>query len=616
MADIAGHYERTLVADRAAIDEESRTVPASLSTETPVERFFGFEVLEHQTRSVDLERASPSLPLLFNHNPDQVIGSVERVRIEGGKLRGTLRFAKTGRGNEVFELIRDGHLRGISIGYQIIEAQPGGERDGLPVYRVTSWRLYEATVTPVPADNAAGVGRSIKRGNTMETDELNEETEGKTTRSQRRRENRRKQEEEEIFAIGEQFDERDLAEDVWLRNGSVEDLKKAIRDKRNNVSPMGRAHQINGMPPSAAPLQQFGRSYSPARQSLLNAFGGERREAEENAYRAGMWIRGAIYGDERAQRWCRDYNVRAGAEGVFSKGGAAVPSEMSMAIINLAEEYGVARQECEIVPMSTDHVPIPRKTGRPSVAYVGENEQISDDDASWDNVNLVARKLAGLTRISNELAEDAVVDMAAFLASEFGEAFAEAEDDALFNGDGTSSYGGITGIRSKLIDGNHAAGVVDATSGDNTLPEIVKADLDTLMSKLPKYALRGAKWYLSQAANQLALQSIARSAGGSTMVEQGNTIIHHYGGYEIVVAESMPADPTADYDDAVMILFGNLRQAAKFGSRRDIRIQVLEERYADFDQLGIKATERYDIVVHDLGDGSNAGPMVGLVGNS
>ena len=45
MTDIAGHYSRTLIADRAAIDEKARTVSASLLTDTPVERFFGYEVL-------------------------------------------------------------------------------------------------------------------------------------------------------------------------------------------------------------------------------------------------------------------------------------------------------------------------------------------------------------------------------------------------------------------------------------------------------------------------------------------------------------------------------------------------------------------------------------------
>ena len=50
------------------------------------------------------------------------------------------------------------------------------------------------------------------------------------------------------------------------------------------------------------------------------------------------------------------------------------------------------------------------------------------------------------------------------------------------------------------------------------------------------------------------------------------------------------------------------------GTRREIRIKVLQERYADLDQLGVQGTERFDINVHDLGDTSDAGPIVGLIG--
>jgi HK97 family phage major capsid protein len=135
------------------------------------------------------------------------------------------------------------------------------------------------------------------------------------------------------------------------------------------------------------------------------------------------------------------------------------------------------------------------------------------------------------------------------------------------------------------------------------------------MSKLPKYAMKNAKWYVSQAADQLVFQRLARAAGGTTMMEHGSKIVKFYQGYPIVISQVLPADPTADYENVAMILFGDIRKAAKLGTRRDIRIQVLEERYADYDQLGVKATERFDIVVHDLGDGTTAGPVVGLIGN-
>ena len=535
MTDIAGHYSRTLIADRAAIDEKARTVSASLSTDTPVERFFGYEVLGHRRANVDLSRVSPSLPLLFNHNPDQVIGSVDNVRIEGGKLRGHLRFVDTTRANEVFSLIRGGHLRGISIGYQINEAQRDGEHNGMPLFHVTRWQLYEATVTPVPADQKAGIGRSLRGETSMDPDELKDETEGKKSRSERRRENRAKQLEDEILDTGEAFGERTLAENVVLRGGTVDDLKREILAKRNNVAPMPQSGG-GGYPfESYRMMQEFGLHVSPARAKPLPAFGTDVREQRENAYRSGMWILGTLFGNEHAKRWCQSYGIRAMSEGILSAGGATVPAELSSAIIDLQEMYGTFRQEAEMMPMNSDTLAVPRHTGGVTAYFVGENATITDSDAGWDDVTLTARKLAALTRVSTELAEDSVVDVAAFLANEFGKRFAEKEDDCGFNGDGTSTYGGIYGIRPKLIDGNHTVGAIDAASNHDTLPEIDGDDLDKIMAALPAYALPNAKWYCSQAANQQVFQSIARAAGGASVIETGGTIIRSYAGYPIIV---------------------------------------------------------------------------------
>jgi HK97 family phage major capsid protein len=72
---------------------------------------------------------------------------------------------------------------------------------------------------------------------------------------------------------------------------------------------------------------------------------------------------------------------------------------------------------------------------------------------------------------------------------------------------------------------------------------------------------------------------------------------------------------TDDYENTAMLLYGNFALAATMGSRRGFTVNVLQERYAEFDQLGIVGTTRFDIVVHDLGDGTTAGPVVGLIGN-
>lgn len=148
---------RELTLNRADMNEEDRTVPASLSSEIGVERFFGMEILVHEPKAVNLERAKDGLPMLFGHNQDQHIGLVEDVRVEDGRLRGTLRFSKNQRATEVWQDVKDGFLKNISIGYRVNKWEEEADSD---IVRVTDWTLFEASVVSVPADHSVGINRS------------------------------------------------------------------------------------------------------------------------------------------------------------------------------------------------------------------------------------------------------------------------------------------------------------------------------------------------------------------------------------------------------------------------------------------------------------------------
>jgi HK97 family phage major capsid protein len=63
-----------------------------------------------------------------------------------------------------------------------------------------------------------------------------------------------------------------------------------------------------------------------------------------------------------------------------------------------------------------------------------------------------------------------------------------------------------------------------------------------------------------------------------------------------------------------MLYFGDLSLAARMGERRGIRVKTSDDRYFEYDQIGIQATERVDVNVHDVGDATTAGPIVALIG--
>ncbi len=157
--------------DSPALDVEARTLLLSFSSELPVDRWFGKEILSHAPGAADLTRLNDGGPLLFNHNPDDVIGVVETANI-GADKRGhaLVRFAKTARAEEVMGMVQDGILRNVSfmydVAYYVHETDnPNGYSDD-DTYTAPSWEAYEISLVSIPADPTVGVGRSAPSDNT------------------------------------------------------------------------------------------------------------------------------------------------------------------------------------------------------------------------------------------------------------------------------------------------------------------------------------------------------------------------------------------------------------------------------------------------------------------
>jgi HK97 family phage major capsid protein len=83
--------------------------------------------------------------------------------------------------------------------------------------------------------------------------------------------------------------------------------------------------------------------------------------------------------------------------------------------------------------------------------------------------------------------------------------------------------------------------------------------------------------------------------------------------FPIRISSTLP-NVTTTLLNKVMILFGDASLSSTLGETRAITIAQAAGRYLDQDQILFKATSRIDIVNHDLGDNTTAGPVVGLVG--
>ena len=355
------------------------------------------------------------------------------------------------------------------------------------------------------------------------------------------------------------------------------------------------------------------------RYGAMKAFKGPK--AEENAYRSGMWLRATLLGDQRAARWCANHKVGAAdirnVAGTTPNeaGGALVPEELSQTIIDLREMYGAFRQNTRVVPMGRDVMVVPRRAGGLSIGPVGENpaSAMSESTPTWNDVTLTAKKAGGLSKLSTEIAEDAVIDMADWVADEAAYAFATFEDQCGFIGTGLSTYLGIRGLTNLLAAAGGLAGAVDAASGHDTFAEIDASDLAALIGKCPAYALPGAKFYCSAMAHALVFGRLMAAAGGNTIQNLQGGYGFSYLGFPIVITQVLPS-VTTDLSDVAMLLFGDLTKSSTMGDRRDMRVFVSPHRFMDTDQIGISFTSRFDIVNHDVGTTTAPGPMLALVG--
>lgn len=127
------------------------------SSESPVERSFGMEVLSHEQGAVRLDRAKRgAMPLLFNHNMGDPIGMIKDARLESGRLMVDAQLFDTARGREVQAMIAGG-LRNVSIMYRsyVIEENKKSEQ-----FTVKDWEPFETSIVSVPADASVGIGRS------------------------------------------------------------------------------------------------------------------------------------------------------------------------------------------------------------------------------------------------------------------------------------------------------------------------------------------------------------------------------------------------------------------------------------------------------------------------
>jgi HK97 family phage major capsid protein len=231
------------------------------------------------------------------------------------------------------------------------------------------------------------------------------------------------------------------ARELASGNGDLAQVKslmaeaKGIEERIETIKALGQGHPVATEAQADQPWKSGGVGRNP--------LSGTRDEANYKAYAWGQWGR-SIMGNRKAAEWCKA-NLKAQSEGTTTAGGFTVPDPLSSELIYLREQFGIARQNCRIYPMSSDVLNVPNATASTTVYYPGENTAITASDMTFAQVNLVAKKPSVLTQVSKELAEDSIIDFGATLARDMAYVLAKEEDRVVFNNavDSTSGLDGI-----------------------------------------------------------------------------------------------------------------------------------------------------------------------------
>ena len=330
-------------------------------------------------------------------------------------------------------------------------------------------------------------------------------------------------------------------------------------------------------------------------------------ENTRDCYAMGMWL-GGIAGRGDCRQWCQHNGIdfRNDMEGgTPSLGGYTVPTPLAATLIRLVESFGVYRTYARQAIMTSNTLDVPKYADGPTVYYPAEGAAITTSDVTFAQVNLVAKKYATLTLMSTELNEDSVISMTDNVAIDIARKMATAEDTNSFLGDGTGTFGGITGIANALL----ASSTITAAAG--LLTGIAMSDFNTMVGKLPQYQGLMPRWYMHSYVYYTVVQPLLQALGGTDQrqVEEGagGMLL----GYPVTFTQVLPGSGAANGD--TVAVFGDLDLGAYSGQRRQLSVRVLSELYAATDQIGIQSTMRADSVIHSVGTSTASDPAGALV---
>ncbi|WP_026486691.1 prohead protease/major capsid protein fusion protein [Caldanaerobius polysaccharolyticus] len=252
---------RTIEMAVREVKAEERRVTVSFSSEQPVDRWYGIEILQHDEGNVNLERLNSIGVALFNHNRDYVIGRIENARLAADEKRAyaDIVFDTDPEADLIYQKVKNGTLKGVSVGYtvDVWEEVAAGKTSSNgrflgPAYVATKWTPLEISIVSVPADDTVGVGREVEEPKPIKEEEkiMGEENRDKTLQVsepvdlEAEREKVIQAERQRVSEITALCRDFEIAPDEYIKSGATIDqvrakiLEKLKAERKPSAAPV------------------------------------------------------------------------------------------------------------------------------------------------------------------------------------------------------------------------------------------------------------------------------------------------------------------------------------------------------------------------------------------
>jgi len=524
---------RSFELNQRAINEEDRTIEIAFSSEAEVERGYGTEVLDHRAASVRLDRLNNGGAFLMEHNRNDQIGVVERAWIDDDKKgRAVVKFSKSARAEEIFQDVKDGIRRLVSVGYRIHEMDSEKMDGGRESIRATDWEPFELSLVSIPADDSVGVGRAMK----------NEQTETQNSKNQNMSENKDipsapQQRSVEVIneaprvdinaerhsavsaersriatiqAVAEQAKERGINLDVSkavAEGVSADDFRQAAFDKVCEKKAEFVPADLSKSEKRDLARFDLGTALR-AHYNGRNLEGAEREIVEEGIREA----KEAGIGQSRGIMLPSFYvSKRDMTAGTANQGGHTVATEKAGLLDDFFASSVMNQLGATVLTGLTGNLDIPILAAATAAAGKAENGGADEVSPTTSQLSLTPKRLPAFIDVSDQLMNQSSSAIEAMLRGHLTAQMLETQETAFFHGSGTNEANGIAGT-------SGIGSVVGGTNG--AAPDY--ADIVSLEEKVDaQNALQGGLAYATNGQIRAKLKQTSKQTSGV----EGNFII-------------------------------------------------------------------------------------------